>query len=55
MATASSSAAQTAGGPGDIAYMLFSNVYGSRCVRFARMPPTGKLLGELTPMRMSTA
>lgn len=36
------------GGPGDIAYMLFSNVYGSRRVRFVRMPPTGKLLGELT-------
>jgi NADPH:quinone reductase-like Zn-dependent oxidoreductase len=37
------------GGPGDIAYMLFSNIYGSRRVRFVRMPPTGKLLGELTP------
>jgi NADPH:quinone reductase-like Zn-dependent oxidoreductase len=37
------------GGPGDIAYMLFSTVYGSRRVRFVRMPPTGKLLAELTP------
>jgi len=36
-------------GPGDIAYILFSNIYGSRRVRFVRMPPTGKLLGELTP------
>jgi NADPH:quinone reductase-like Zn-dependent oxidoreductase len=35
--------------PGDIAYILLSNVYGSRRVRFVRMPPTGKLLGELTP------
>jgi len=36
-------------GPGDIAYILFSSIYGSRRVRFVRMPPTGKLLGELTP------
>lgn len=35
------------GGPSDIAYILFSNIYGSRRVRFVRMPPTGKLLSEL--------
>ncbi|HWE44379.1 MAG TPA: NAD(P)-dependent alcohol dehydrogenase, partial [Caulobacteraceae bacterium] len=36
-------------GPGGIAYILASSVHGSRRVRFVRMPPTGKLLGELTP------
>jgi NADPH:quinone reductase-like Zn-dependent oxidoreductase len=35
--------------PAGVAYILFSNIYGSRRVRFVRMPPTGKLLGELTP------